>query len=300
MPRGTGGLASRDGHRPRPGPRRGPLRRGFPRWGPRRGRLGGGPPLLPGRLRPVAAALLAVCAAVTVFLGAQFAGQSRPGRLDSAVDGPIIAAGRHIPVLSLLALLGDAVPVTVMALALVVGCAARRRWRAAVLAAVAVPAAAGLTEGLLKPLTGRMLHGALSYPSGHATSTFSLAAVCVVLLAAPPRRRAPVASPEDPGRPRGPASRVALEGRPSRPTSQRSPGERSGGLARAARLLAALAALAVAAAVSAAMVALGFHYFTDAIGGAGVGTGVVLLAALIVDEVPRRASRPGGITQLFL
>jgi hypothetical protein len=45
---------------------------------------------------------------------------------------------------------------------LVLACLVTRRWRGAVLAAVAVPAAAGLAELVLKPLVGRTLMGALS------------------------------------------------------------------------------------------------------------------------------------------
>jgi membrane-associated phospholipid phosphatase len=81
------------------------------------------------------------------------------------------------------------------------------------------------------------------FPSGHATSMFALAACCAVLLANPPRRRVP------------------------------------GGV----RLLLALLAILLAAAVAAAMVANGAHYFTDAVAGAAVGTGVVLACALTLD-----------------
>jgi membrane-associated phospholipid phosphatase len=44
-------------------------------------------------------------------------------------------------------------------------------------------------------------------------------------------------------------------------------------------------AFAVASVVAAAMIALGFHYFADAVAGAGVGTGTVLATALVVDLV---------------
>jgi membrane-associated phospholipid phosphatase len=84
-----------------------------------------------------------------------------------------------------------------------------------------------------------------AFPSGHATSMFALAASCAVLLANPPRRRVP------------------------------------GGV----RLLLALLAVLLAAAVAAAMVANGAHYFTDAVAGAAVGTGVVLACALTLDAL---------------
>ncbi len=87
--------------------------------------------------------------------------------------------------------LGTLGPAALMTLALVVACVATRRWSGAVLAAVAAPAASGLTEYVLKPYIGRPLDA--GFPSGHATSMFALAVVCAVLLAKPPRRRVPAA-----------------------------------------------------------------------------------------------------------
>jgi membrane-associated phospholipid phosphatase len=146
-----------------------------------------------------------------------------------------------------------------MTLALVFACVATRRSSGAVLAAVATPAAIGLTEYVLKPSIGQAIEQ--SFPSGHATSMFALAATCAVLLVDPPRRRVP----------------------------------------GVARLLLVLMALLLAVAVAAAMVAIGAHNFTDAVAGAAVGTGVVLACALILDLVMSRARRapaarslPGG------
>lgn len=218
-------------------------------WGRWRQAQGRGPrpvprSLLPARLRPAAAALLAACVAVTLALGMRFASQTRAGWLDSAVDAQARAGlGRHPAVAGLLVRLGDTGPVTVLIMLLVLACVAARRWRGSVLAAAAVPAAAALTEFVLKPLIHRTLHGALSFPSGHATSMFALAVVSAVLLADPPGRRG----------------------------------------SAAVRLLLAGGALLTAAAVSAAMVGMGFHYFTDTVGGAALGTAVALLSALIID-----------------
>jgi membrane-associated phospholipid phosphatase len=78
--------------------------------------------------------------------------------------------------------------VTLMTLALILACAATRRWSGVVLAVIAEPAAISLTEYLLKPLIGRLCHGWLSFPSGHATSLFALAAIGAVLLTGPDRR----------------------------------------------------------------------------------------------------------------
>jgi undecaprenyl-diphosphatase len=196
--------------------------------------------------------LLAVCVAVAVVLGVHYAGQGQPGWLDSVIDPRIVSAFSRFPaLLSRLPDLGTLGPVALMTLALILACLAARRWSGAVLAAVSVPVAIGLAEYVLKPLVGRTIGHSLTYPSGHATTMFALAAVCAVLLADPPRRRLP----------------------------------------EVARLALILIALLLAAAVGAAMVALSSHYFTDVIGGAAVGTGVVLACALTLDLLAGRLRR---------
>jgi undecaprenyl-diphosphatase len=184
--------------------------------------------------------------AVVAVLGALFAGHTRASRLDAPVDAAFRSSlGAHPAVLEFLAKFGDLPLVTVMTAALVLGCAVARRWRGAALAAVAVPVASGLTEGLLKPGIGRTLRGFLSYPSGHATSSFALATVSIILLAAPSWPRVPAIT-----------RRVLM-----------------------------LGALLLAVAVPSAMVGLNLHYFTDIVGGAALGTGTALLTALLLDIV---------------
>jgi membrane-associated phospholipid phosphatase len=203
-------------------------------------------PLLPGSLRAAGAALLIACLAMTVVLAVPFVGRGLPGWLDSAFDQRIRAGMSRFPaLLHWLPDLGTRGPVTLMTLALVFACVAARRWSGAVLAAVAVPAAIGLTEYVLKPSIEP------SFPSGHATSMFALAASCSVMLVDPPRRRVP----------------------------------------GVVRFLLVFMALLLAAAVAAAMVAIGAHVFTDAMGGAAVGTGVVLACALVIDLVTGRGRR---------
>jgi membrane-associated phospholipid phosphatase len=134
--------------------------------------------------------LLAACAAATAALAVQSVGQGQPGRLDSALDPLIQAELSRFPVLlSWLPDLGTLRPVALITLALVVACVTTHRWSGAVLAAVAVPAAVGLTEYVLKPIVGRVIEQ--SFPSGHATSMFALATICAVLLVNPPRRHVP-------------------------------------------------------------------------------------------------------------
>jgi membrane-associated phospholipid phosphatase len=203
-------------------------------------------PLVPAAMRSLTVAILVSCAAVTAVLGVLVAGQTRAGPLDRWVDARVRSGlGGQWRGLEDLAGVGDVMPVVVMTAVLVLACLVTRRWRGAVLAAVAVPAAAGLTELVLKPLVGRTLMGALSFPSGTETRVFSVAAVFAVLMA-------------DPVRPRIPA---------------------------AVRLALAVAVLLAATAVAVALVALDQHYFTDTVAGAAVGTAVALVTALILDRL---------------
>jgi membrane-associated phospholipid phosphatase len=84
----------------------------------------------------------------------------------------------------------------------------------------------------------------LAYPSGHVTSITALASMLTILLALPPR----------------PLGR---------------------GLTR---LLVPAAAGLAACAVAVAVIGLRWHYFTDTIGGAALGTGTVCALALILDR----------------
>jgi membrane-associated phospholipid phosphatase len=205
-------------------------------------------PLLPGPARPLAVAVLVACGAVTAMLGNRYADQAEAGGLDAAVDTHVQRAlGGHRTV-DALVLLGDPVPVAVMAVALLAVCALTRRWRGVALVAVAVPAALAVTELVLKPLINRTLIGEFTFPSGHATGVTALAVAFAVLLVDPPRPRLPAG----------------------------------------VRVLLALGALAAAGAVAAAIVAVQSHYATDTLGGAAVATAVVLLTALLLDGLAPR------------
>ena len=201
-------------------------------------------PLLTDAARVPAAAIVVVCALTTALLGALLGHGAHTDLVDSAVDSRVHASlAGHPELLHLLAWLGDLPAIAGMTAVLILACLLWRRYRAVALLAISIPAAAVITERLLKPLVGRTALGFLSFPSGHATGTFALATAITVLLA----------------------------GAPSVP--------------RAVRLAAVVTAFAVASAVAAAMIALGFHYFTDAVAGAAVGTGTVLATALVLDLV---------------
>ncbi len=132
-----------------------------------------------------------VCVTVSVMLGVLFAHHTKADWFDAAVGDRLHASiGAHVTALNFVVSVGDPVPVAVMTLLLVLGCLVARRWRGAILPAVAVPAASALTEIILKPLIDRTRLGGLSFPSGHTTGITALA-VCIVLLIIAPSRPGP-------------------------------------------------------------------------------------------------------------
>jgi membrane-associated phospholipid phosphatase len=208
-----------------------------------------GPPLLAVSVRPWAGALLACCAILVAVLGVLFAFQATADRLDHAVDSQIITwFDGHRGLLPWLAMPGSYIPAAVLSVAIVVACLLAGRLNGAVLAAAAVPVAVGLNDGLLKHLVHRTYLGFLTYPSGHTSAVFALAATLTVLLVIPPR--------------------------PAR--------------ARVLRVLIPVAACAVGGVVAIAVIALRWHYFTDTVAGAAVGIGTVCGLALILDRPATR------------
>lgn len=211
-------------------------------------------PLLPENRRPQYGALAAGCAGLAAVLGAGFAHTTRAGWLDAAIDQRIQAAmGGYPRTLSLLAKPGNEIVVGALATALTVGCVSTKRWRAAAMTAVAVPGASALTELVLKPLVDRTLKGHLSYPSGHATGAFALAAAFTITISG-------VRAPWLP-----PAARTAL----------------------------GIAALGLASASAVAVTGLDFHYFSDTVGGAAIGIAAVLATALVIDRAAARLRAVG-------
>jgi undecaprenyl-diphosphatase len=102
-----------------------------------------------------------------------------------------------------------------------------------------------VASALCDALLKPLVHrGGLTYPSGHVTSIAALASMLTILLALPPR----------------PLAR---------------------GLTR---LLVPAAASLAACAVAVAVIGLRWHYFTDTIGGAALGTGTVCALALLLDQ----------------
>jgi membrane-associated phospholipid phosphatase len=207
-------------------------------------RLPPGRPLLAGSARPWAAAILVCCATLVGALAILFAHQATPSSLDRAVDSPVIAwLGGHQGLLLLLTAPGSLIPATVLCAATVIACLLSGRLNGAVLVAVALLAAVGMDDGLLKHLVHRTYLGQLTYPSGHTTAIFTLAAAVTVLLLSQPQ--------------------------PAKPGPLR------------AAIPAATCALGIVVAVG--VIGLRWHYFTDTVAGAAVGIGTVCGLALVLD-----------------
>jgi membrane-associated phospholipid phosphatase len=126
---------------------------------------------------------------------------------------------------------------------MVVACLCARRLNGAVLAAAIVPAAVGLNDGLLKPVVHRTYLGVLSYPSGHTATVFGLAATAAIVLHVP-------------------LSSVG---------------------ARALRMLILIGVFVLGVVVAAGVMGLRWHYFTDTVAGAAIGTGTACGLALLLD-----------------
>ncbi len=181
-----------------------------------------------------------------IGIGALFAHQSRPDALDAVIRGWILGMHIHPTDMAVFSRIGGATVTAALTAALALGCLAVRRVSGAVLAVVGVVVASALTEWVVKPIVDRTItiHHYVSYPSGHTTGLFAVSAALAVVLLS----------------------------------------ARSGRSWRAVRVAAVAAAVVVSCAVGVAMVALEFHYFTDTVAGAAVGTGVVLGIAFVLDS----------------
>ena len=231
-----------------------------------------GRPLLWPAARPAAVAVIAGCVIVTAVLGILLAGHTQPGPVDRWVDGHLEARISASSLIARSAYLGNPNWVVIICAAAVLACDLARRFRAALLVIIAVAVASALTDHVLKPLIHRTFSGNLTYPSGHTTAAATMAVAAVVVLTGPARPLLPVAL----------------------------------------RWVLCAALLAVIPVVAAGLVVIHYHYFTDTVGGAGVGTAVVLGTALGLDaaaawmgarrapgrgEPASRSGAPAGVTQ---
>jgi membrane-associated phospholipid phosphatase len=144
--------------------------------------------LLSVRARRVAVSVLACCAVFVGVVGSVVLTLPAAQRLDSSADLAVLrAVGQHQGALRLVAAFGERAAVGILAVVLVGLCLALRRFSGALLAAIAIPVAPGLTEYVLKPMFAQ--HEAYgTFPSGHTTAAFAIATVVAVLLAGPGTR----------------------------------------------------------------------------------------------------------------
>jgi len=208
---------------------------------------------------PAAAAAIVGCAGLVSLLAGLSAHRAGPGTLDRLADGAIRSSlSAHAAALSRLALVGDPRSVTAATAAVTLACYLTRRTSGAVLAVVAVPAAGAITELALKPLVGRTIVGALSFPSGHTTGIAALTGVVAVLLIGPQR--------------------------PS--------------LAASLRWLLAAVGVGLTIVVAVSMVGMGAHHSTDTVAGAAVGAMTVLVTALGVDGLAGARAFERGVQRV--
>jgi undecaprenyl-diphosphatase len=199
--------------------------------------------------------VVAGCVILVAVLGAVFAGQSMPDPFDRAVDSVVITwFAGHHGLALWLAFPGTTLPAVVLSVVIAVACLLTGRIRGAILAVAAVPAAVELCEVLIKPLVHRTYIGQVVYPSGHTAAISALAATITVLLLAAP---GPVMAP-------------------------------------AVRTLILAVVYLAAAAVVVGVVAVRFHYFTDTVAGAAVGTGTVCGLALVLGVSRPRRTGPSS------
>lgn len=143
--------------------------------------------LIPPRFRLAAIVIVAACVITVGVLGAVFRDGTTPDALDKAVFSWVWP---HRTGLDPLVVVGDTVPMGLLTAVLCYCCLALRRYRGAIMVALAVPIASGITE-LLKHLINRVYIDFLSFPSGHTTATFALITCIAVLLIDPPATKAP-------------------------------------------------------------------------------------------------------------
>jgi membrane-associated phospholipid phosphatase len=205
--------------------------------------------LLPAAARRPAAVIAVCCAVVVLVLAVLVAHTSGPVGPDRAVDGWLKSwLGGHDRLLVLLMDPGEPVQSVLLTAVVAAACLIARRVQGAVFTVVSALLASGIAELVLKPLVDRRLSPwpGPVYPSGHTCRAFTLAAIVVVLLLSQRRRTV------------RPAVTIAL---------------------------AAILFLG-GCAVGVAVICLNFHYFTDTIGGAALGVGVVIATALALDSTP--------------
>lgn len=140
-------------------------------------------PLLPVAARCLTVTTVAVCVLVIAIQGVWIRYGMETSWLDAAVDGKIAAGlGGHPLLLAMMVWPGDQPAIAGITAVLILVCLLWRRYQGAALLAISIPAAAMITERLLKPLVGGTSWG-YPFPSGHVTGIVALATALTVLIA---------------------------------------------------------------------------------------------------------------------
>jgi membrane-associated phospholipid phosphatase len=200
---------------------------------------------------PLAVAIVIACVLVTVVLGAWFRHGTRAGWVDAAVDARLLAGLGGHPQL-LAVLVWPGAPVPVTAMAVALALACVLRRRYREAAFVV------MSVLLAAVITERLLKPFIDRTFWGALAFPSGHVTGVAALAT--------------------VVTVLVAAAPGR-------------VPRVLRLVLAITAFLIAAAVAVGVVGAGMHYFTDTIAGAAVGTGTVLLTALILDALSQRWRR---------
>lgn len=145
--------------------------------------LSGYRPLLSERVRLPAVLVMALAIIVIAVFGMRYADQDMPGHLDRSLDMLIRnALHRDQPITRALVSLGNPAPAAILIAAVASAAALARRWSGVLLTVVGTISAVAITEFILKPLTGRLSFGHLTYPSGHTTAVAAIALATAILI----------------------------------------------------------------------------------------------------------------------
>ncbi|HEY5454211.1 MAG TPA: phosphatase PAP2 family protein [Acidothermaceae bacterium] len=199
-------------------------------------------------------AVVIVVAAVlgTAALGVRYGQKRTPGRLDQHLDAAIQRRlAGHPHLVVHIVDLADPGSIIVICALLCALFLFLNRTRLAVLAIAGPGLAGGLVDFVLKPLFNRHIGASLSFPSGHTAATASLALVVSCAMIGPGRLPWP----------------------------------------SVLRWLITAAATACVPVMAIALVAGGYHYATDTMGGLLVAIASGLSVALVIDMI---AGWPGG------
>ena len=140
-------------------------------------------PLLAARLRRAAIIVILLAIVLLTLLALRYAHQQAAGRLDRTLDIYLRTQLRQEQSLTrALISLADPPHAAMLVAALAGAAALARRWSGVMLVLGGTLTAVVISEGILKPLTGRLRYGHLTFPSGHTTAMAAIAITTAILV----------------------------------------------------------------------------------------------------------------------